>query len=91
MLLAIVAFVTLAAVVVEPSPCRRMPEPFDAAAVVGLVIVLLEIVALLSVPLKLCTSTPCQPEFSSELPVIVRVPEMLFSVPATAVLKAMLD
>src|ERR1700720_396041 len=88
---AIVAVVTFATLPVEPSASSRMPLPFVAAALVELVTVLPEMLALLMVPLKFWMSTPCHRALVSELPVIVTVPETLFSVPATAVLNAMFD
>ena len=90
-LLSIVALVKFDAVVAEPSVCKRMALPSDVATVVGLTNVLPVITASASVPLKFCTSMPCEAALLSVLPVTVRVPDRLFSVPVTAVLKAMFD
>jgi len=51
-LLAIVAFVMLEVPPALPKPSRRMPEPFEVALAVVLVMVLFEIVAFEIVPAK---------------------------------------
>src|ERR1044071_782081 len=53
-----VAAVTLATVVAEPKAIRRMPEPFEVAVELVLVMMLFEMLALVSVPSKLETSMP---------------------------------
>src|SRR6185295_10079506 len=58
MLLAMVAFVTLAIVPAEPNAMNRMPVPFDVTVELVLVIVLFEMFASPIVPLKLKMSMP---------------------------------
>src|SRR5438128_8416133 len=65
----------------------RMPDPFDVALDVELVMTLLEMVASLIVPLKLRMLMPWPNEFVRVLLVMVTLPERFVSVPAAAVLK----
>src|SRR3954469_18839396 len=90
-LLAIVAFVTFATVVAEPSPWRLIPEPSEEAAEVELVIVLPDNVKSAMVPLKFVMSTPWYCAFVRVLPVIDTVPITFCSVPTDWSLKAMFE
>src|SRR5438552_10160183 len=90
-LFAIVAAVRLPTAAADPGRLMLMPLPFEVAVDVELVIVLLEMLALVIVPLPLRRCTPLKSAFDSVLPVMVTLPEMLFSLPAVIVLKAMFE
>src|SRR5204863_6344966 len=90
-LFAIVALVRFATVLAEPKGWMLIALPFDVAVEVGLVKLLFEMLASLIVPLKFRISTPCQAPLFIVLPVMVTVPDKLFSVPATFTLKATFD
>src|SRR5947209_12416139 len=81
LLLLIVAASMLMAPEASPVALTRMPEPFEAAMLLGLVMTLLEILAVVIVPALPSRSTPLNQALVRVFPVMVKVPEMLLPSP----------